>query len=82
MGSFPEQYANVQKAVGASERVLEILNEEGEAISIKESENVIKDKIKGDLAFKNVVFAYPSRPALTVLKDISFRADAGKKWLL
>ena len=79
MGSFPEQYANVQKAIGASERVLEILNEEGEAISIKESENKIKDRIKGDLSFKNVVFAYPSRPALTVLKDISFTADAGQK---
>ena len=39
MGSFPELYANVQKAVGASERVLEILEEKGEEVSINESDN-------------------------------------------
>ena len=35
MGSFPDLYANVQKAVGASERVLEILDEKGEDVSIQ-----------------------------------------------
>jgi ABC transporter fused permease/ATP-binding protein len=79
MGSFPDLYANLQKAVGASERVLEILAEQGENISIIESENGIKQPIKGDLAFDNVVFAYPSRPEITVLKGISFNADAGQR---
>lgn len=79
MGSFPELYANMQKAVGASERVLEILDEEGEDVSIRESDNIIKQKISGDLSFSNVVFAYPSRPELTVLNDISFDAAAGQK---
>ncbi|SDF82448.1 ABC transporter ATP-binding protein [Mucilaginibacter sp. P25] len=79
MGSFPDLYANLQKAVGASERVLEILHEQGEDISIIESENGIKQPIKGDLAFDNVVFAYPSRQEITVLKGISFSADAGQR---
>jgi ABC transporter fused permease/ATP-binding protein len=79
MGSFPELYANMQKAVGASERVLEILDEQGEAVSIIAAENVIKQKIAGDLSFNNVVFAYPSRSELTVLKDISFTAEAGQR---
>ncbi|QTE39123.1 ABC transporter transmembrane domain-containing protein [Mucilaginibacter gossypii] len=79
MGSFPDLYANLQKAVGASERVLEILHEQGEAISIIESENGIKQPIKGDLAFDNVVFTYPSRQEITVLKGISFNADAGQR---
>src|ERR1700761_1586793 len=48
MGSFPELYANVQKAVGASERVLEILEEKSEDVSIMEQENIIKQKITGD----------------------------------
>src|SRR5690606_39520299 len=30
MGSFPELYANIQKAIGASERVIEILDEQQE----------------------------------------------------
>lgn len=79
MGSFPELYGNMQKAVGASERVLEILDEEGEEVSIRESENTIQQKINGNLSFNNVVFAYPSRGELTVLKDISFEALAGQK---
>lgn len=79
MGSFPDLYANLQKAVGASERVLEILAEQGEEISIIESDNNIKQPIKGDLAFDNVLFAYPSRPEITVLKGISFNADAGQR---
>jgi ABC transporter fused permease/ATP-binding protein len=79
MGSFPELYANMQKAVGASERVLEILDEQGEEVSIIASENLIKQKIAGNLSFNNVVFAYPSRSELTVLKDISFSANAGQR---
>src|SRR5690606_1936006 len=53
MGSFPELYANVQKAIGASERVLEILDEKGEAISTNAADNVTKQKIYGNLAFKD-----------------------------
>jgi len=79
MGSFPELYANMQKAVGASERVLEILDEEGENISILEADNTIKQKIEGNLSFSNVVFAYPSRSGIPVLNDISFNAAAGQK---
>ncbi|QEM10835.1 MULTISPECIES: ABC transporter ATP-binding protein [Mucilaginibacter] len=79
MGSFPDLYANLQKAVGASERVLEILGEQGEDISMVESNNAVKQTIKGDVAFNDVVFAYPSRPEITVLKGISFSADAGQR---
>lgn len=79
MGSFPDLYANLQKAVGASERVLEILAEQGEDISMIENDNEVKQPIKGDLAFNDVVFAYPSRQEITVLKGISFNADAGQR---
>ena len=79
MGSFPELYANVQKAVGASERVLEILNEPNEAISIHEHENRIEKTIKGDLSFKNVSFQYPSRPEMPVLQSVNFEAKSGER---
>ncbi len=79
MGSFPELYANVQKAVGASERVLEILSEKGEEVSINEIDNVIKQKIEGNIAFENVNFHYPSRPEIEVLKGVSFEAKTGQK---
>ena len=79
MGSFPEMYANVQRAVGASERVLEILAEEGEDVSINDTENEIKQKISGEIAFEHVNFHYPSRTEIEVLKDVSFEAGRGQR---
>jgi len=79
IGSFPELYANLQKAVGASERVLEILDEDGEAVSIDPKNNLIEQPIYGNIAFNHVTFSYPSRPELTVLDDVSFDAGAGQK---
>ena len=79
MGTFPELYANVQKAVGASERVLEILAEENEPISTNVAENKTQSIIKGNLDFRNVVFSYPSRKEITVLKDVTFSAAAGER---
>ncbi|SKB34579.1 ABC transporter ATP-binding protein [Daejeonella lutea] len=79
MGSFPELYATMQKAFGASERVLEILGEQNEPISMHRENNKITQKINGDLQFKNVVFAYPSRKEITVLNGVSFEARRGEK---
>ncbi|MEQ9164952.1 MAG: ABC transporter transmembrane domain-containing protein [Fulvivirga sp.] len=68
-------YGQVQRAIGASERVLEIIDEHREDIN----EFTHKSKLKGEISFKNVVFAYPTRKELSVLKDISFNIGAGQK---
>jgi len=79
MGTFPDLYANVQKALGATERVLEILEEENEPISIKAEENQTKQFIKGALTFNDVRFSYSSRKEIEVLKGLSFDARAGER---
>lgn len=79
MGTFPELYANVQKALGSSERVIEILGENNEPVSIEPEKNATRQFIKGDLAFSNVRFAYPSRKDVTVLQGLDFEAKAGEK---
>lgn len=79
MGSFPELYANVQRALGASERVIEILNEETEEIAVNEDDKVIHRRMNGKLTFDHVAFHYPTRPDVQTLKDISFTAQAGQK---
>ncbi|MFZ4862452.1 ABC transporter ATP-binding protein [Sphingobacterium sp. Mn56C] len=79
MGSFPELYANIQRALGASERVIEILHETTEEIQVTEEDKTIKKSIIGKLTFKNIEFAYPSRADIKILKDISFTAEAGQK---
>lgn len=79
MGSFPELYASIQRSLGASERILEILDEPQENIQVAESDKVIKQELRGDIRFDHVQFSYPTRPDIEILKDISFEVKAGKK---
>lgn len=79
MGSFPELYANFQKAIGASERVIEILDEQQEDVGLLNEEKAITYSLEGNIAFEDVTFAYPSRREITVLKNVSFEARAGEK---
>ncbi len=79
MGSFAELYAQLQKTFGATERVIELLNEKNEDISIHTKQQEIKTKINGNVEFKNVAFSYPSRKEIQVLKDINFKANAGER---
>ena len=76
-GGIAELYAQIQKAVGATERVFELLEEIPEKISNKHSDSI--EKIKGNVSFKNVAFCYPSRAEIQVLKEVSFNADFGQK---
>jgi len=79
MGSFPDLYANIQKAVGASERVIEIMEEKPELISIKPIHKKDRKEIAGHVRFENIDFSYPSRKESNVLKDVSFSVKAGEK---
>lgn len=72
-----EVLGTVQKTIGSSERIIEILNTEGEIINF-EPKNKIK-KFEGDLIFKDVVFSYESNPDQRVLKGISFEIKKGEK---
>ncbi|MEN2280568.1 ABC transporter transmembrane domain-containing protein [Algoriphagus sp. SE2] len=67
-------YGQVQKAIGSSERVLEILDEETES----EGGDVALD-FQGKIDFKNIRFHYPTRPEVDVLKDLSFHVNPGEK---
>ncbi|CAM2814878.1 ABC-type multidrug transport system, ATPase and permease component [Flavobacterium succinicans] len=76
-GGIAELYAQMQKAIGATERVFELLEEVPEKINSTEIQNF--PKIKGDVAFQNVAFTYPSRKEIEVLKGVSFSALSGQK---
>ena len=76
-GGIAELYAQMQKAIGATERVFELLEEIPEKINSAENQNF--PKIKGDVSFENVAFTYPSRKEIQVLKEVSFTALSGQK---
>jgi ABC-type multidrug transport system fused ATPase/permease subunit len=69
IGSLPDLYASVQKAVGATENLLDLLQEETEKLS-----NTAKDPIHmdGSVRFENLQFSYPQRADVEVLKGINF----------
>ena len=72
-----DMYAQVQKTVGASERILEILEEPSEVDANHEPPLFVP--VRGHVRFDNVRFTYPSRPEVPVLKGISFDVAAGRK---
>lgn len=67
-------YSQVQKAIGSSERVLEILEE-----PIEKSSTYHKSELEGKIEFEHVSFRYPTRPEVEVLKDLSFYVNPGEK---
>jgi len=71
-------YGQVQKAIGASERVMEILSEEGEQIiTDKKAANSLV--LEGSITFDQVSFSYPTRQDVQVLHQLNFSVKAGEK---
>ena len=76
-GGVAELYAQIQKAIGATERVFELMDEKPEPIiDINLQEKI---QIKGNVVFENVAFSYPTRSEVEVLKNVSFSANFGEK---
>jgi|UniRef100_UPI0040493793 ABC-type multidrug transport system fused ATPase/permease subunit len=69
IGSLPDFYAGIQKSIGATEKLMNLLTE----ISEKELfTGTTKPAISGAITFNNVHFSYPQRPDISVLNGVSF----------
>ncbi len=75
-GGIAELYAQIQKAVGATERVFDILEEDVEDLQTSGNINVIA--LKGEVNFNQIEFTYPSRKEMQIIKNISFSAKSGE----
>ncbi|MEL7249663.1 MAG: ABC transporter transmembrane domain-containing protein [Bacteroidota bacterium] len=75
LGSF---YTEIVSAIGATERIFEILEEESEVVP-ETSESQSSLALEGDIHYKNVHFSYPTRPDVEVLKGIELQISAGSK---
>jgi len=71
------QYTELLGALGATERVKEILDEEQE-LDIIDGE-IAEISFNKTIRFNKVNFAYPTRPDIQVLKDVSFEVLKGQK---
>jgi ATP-binding cassette, subfamily B, bacterial len=85
VGGLGDMYAQIQRTIGASERILEILQEESEIALPAPRRGAFKSDFNspsggwGAIVYQKVAFSYPSRPDMEVLRDISFEVKSGEK---
>jgi ABC-type multidrug transport system fused ATPase/permease subunit len=80
MGQFAELYSQLQKAIGATQRVRELLRETGEVEShLGPAVVSALPRLRGEVRFEHAQFSYPSRPGVQVLQDINLTADSGQR---
>ena len=73
VGGLADLYSKIQKAIGSSEALLEILEDEDENYI-----DGIKKDIVGNLEFRDVTFSYENRIENIVLNSINFTAKKGE----
>ena len=76
VGSISEVISDLQRAAGATERLVELL---AATNPLQEPTEPVATRRDGPaaLAFEHVGFAYPMRPAVHVLRDVAFAVPAG-----
>lgn len=75
LGNF---YAELLGAIGATERIREILKE-GSEVHIEDARTVERVPLRGHIVYDNVYFSYPTRTDIPVLKGMSFEVEPGTK---
>jgi len=76
-GALTEVYGDLQRAAGATERLIEILQQKSEIFAPKNSET-FKSPSRGEVSFNDVTFNYPSRPNEAALSSLSFNVSSGE----
>lgn len=78
LGSLANLYGDFMRAVGASQRVFDLIDSAGTIEQRSGERGTGAEKLTGALRFENVDFAYPSRPDVTVLSGFDLEASPGE----
>lgn len=78
IASFGTLYTQIIGALGATERILDILGQDSE-LDLKSAIDAEKNNLQGDITFESVLFSYPTRKDVTVLKGIDISIKPGEK---
>jgi ATP-binding cassette subfamily B protein len=77
VGAISEVYADLQRAAGATERLMELLN--SKSILDEPAQPVgLPVDAHGRLELTDVRFSYPARPGVDVLRDVGFAIAPGE----
>jgi ABC-type multidrug transport system fused ATPase/permease subunit len=76
---FADMFSQLQKTLGATESIREILRSESEPVSLEPIHIEQKNRIRGDVRFDAIHFSYPSRKDTPVLRGLSLAAGNGQQ---
>lgn len=76
VGSISEVLGELQRAAGAAERTMELLEEPSQISSPADSYQL--STVTGNIIFQQVCFAYPLRPEIRVINDFSLTIHPGE----
>ncbi|MEZ8720935.1 ABC transporter ATP-binding protein/permease [Vibrio pomeroyi] len=77
LGTISEVMGELQRAAGATERLIEILQVESHIVAPVENPTSL-DNVTPEVAFNDVAFCYPSRPDQPATSKLTLTAHAGK----
>ncbi len=76
VAALSEIWGEVQRAAGATERLVELLNTDD---SVQDPvHSVAMPDVKGQVSFDGVTFHYPARPEIAALSDVSLEVSPGE----
>jgi ATP-binding cassette subfamily B protein len=75
--ALSEIWGELQRAAGATERMAELI---ASVDSVRDPEHPVPvpARVRGDIAFEDVTFRYPARPAAPALHDIGLEVRSGE----
>ncbi len=77
VGAISEVVTDLQRAAGATERLMELLAAES-ALPHPVRPRVLPEPVRGVVAVSDLTFAYPTRRATPALRDLAFRVRPGE----
>ena len=78
VATISEVIGEIQKAAGASERLMELLNTQT-SIESPESPMALPNKVSGEIELQDVNFYYPETDAVPVIKNLNLKIKSGER---
>lgn len=79
MAGFADIYGQLQKTLGATQRVRELMKEPIEMVNAQREPLMPQYRLSGRVQFEHVRFSYPSRSEVMVLKDVNLESYPGQQ---
>lgn len=77
VAALSEIWSELQRAAGATERLVELLNAEDTVIDPSQAKP-LPQPVRGEIKFEEVTFHYPARPDVVALDKLSLQVNPGE----